>query len=39
MQASVKFLGHIIEGSGVAVDPAKVAVISKISKTDLKEDD
>ena len=39
MQASVKFLGHIIDGSGVAVDPAKVEVISKMSKADLMEDD
>lgn len=39
MRSSVKFLGHIIDGSGVAVDPAKVKVISKMSKTDLMEDD
>ena len=39
MQASVKFLGHIIDGSGVAVDPTKVEVISKMSKADLMEDD
>lgn len=39
MRSSVKFLGHIIDGGGVAVDPAKVEVISKISKADLMEDD
>lgn len=39
MRSSVKFLGHIIDGSGVAEDPAKVEVISKMSKTDLMEDD
>lgn len=39
MRSSLKFLGHIIDGSGVAVDPAKVEVISKMSKTDLMEYD
>lgn len=39
MRLSVKFLSHIIDGSGVAVDPAKVEVKSKISKADLMEDD
>ena len=38
MQASVKFLGHIKDSSGVSVDPAKVEVISKMSKADLMED-
>lgn len=38
MSSSVKFLGHIIDGSGVAGDPAQVEVISKISKADLLED-
>ena len=38
MRSSVKFLGHIIDGEGVAVDPAKVEVISKMSKTDLMEE-
>lgn len=39
MRSSVKFLGHIISGDRVAVDPAKVEFISKISKADLMEDD
>lgn len=39
MRSSVKFLGHIIDGSGVAVDPAKIEVISKMSKADLMEED
>ena len=39
MRSSVKFLGHIIDGSGVAVDPAKVDVISSMSRSDLMEDD
>ncbi|KAI4812430.1 hypothetical protein KUCAC02_023818 [Chaenocephalus aceratus] len=39
MRSSVKFLGHIIDGNGVAMDPAKIEVISKMSKLDLMEDD
>lgn len=39
MQASVKFLGHIVDGNGVSVDPSKVEVIAKLSKTDLMEED
>ncbi|RXN32180.1 Retrovirus-related Pol polyprotein from transposon 412 [Labeo rohita] len=39
MQASVKFLGHIINGNGVSVDPSKVEVIAKLSKADLMEED
>lgn len=35
----MKFLGHIIDSSGVAVDPTKVEIITKMSKTDLMEDD
>lgn len=34
----MKFLGHIIDGDGVAVDPEKVEVIVKMSKEDLMED-
>lgn len=30
MKSSVKFLCHIIDGNGVAVDPAKVEIISKM---------
>lgn len=39
LRTSVKFLGHIIDRDGVSVDPAKVDVISKLSKADLMEDD
>ncbi len=39
LRTSVKFLGHIIDRGGVSVDPAKVEVISKLSKFDLMEDD
>ncbi|KAL4009395.1 hypothetical protein ACER0C_003247 [Sarotherodon galilaeus] len=39
MRSSVKFLGHIIDGNGVPVDPAKVEVIAKMTKAELMEDD
>lgn len=39
MRHSVKFLGHIFDGDGVAVDPEKVEVIVKTSERDLMEDD
>lgn len=39
MRSSVKFLVHVIDSSGVAVDPEKVEVIAKMIKIDLREDD
>lgn len=39
MRVSVKFLGHIIDGRGVAVDTAKVKVICMMSKADLMKND
>lgn len=39
LQRSVKSLGHIIDGDGVAVDPGKVEVIVRMTKKDLMEDD
>lgn len=39
MRSSVKFLGHIIDGYGVSVDPGKVEIITKMATTDLMEDD
>lgn len=35
----MKSLGHVINGDVVAVDPTKVAVISKMIKSDLMEED
>ena len=34
LRRSVKFLGHVVDGDGVAVDPEKVEVISKLLKRD-----
>ncbi|KAL1268819.1 hypothetical protein QQF64_034182 [Cirrhinus molitorella] len=39
LRTSVRLLGHVIEGGGVAVDPEKVDVISRMTKSDLMEDD
>ena len=39
LQESVKFLGHVIDQSGVAVDPAKVDVISNMPREALMEED
>lgn len=38
LRRSVKFLGHIVNGDGVAVDPGKVEVIVRMKKKDLMED-
>lgn len=38
MQVSFKFLGHIIDGNGVSVDPSKVEAIAKLSKAALMEE-
>lgn len=39
MRSLVKFLGHVIDDSGVAVDPGKVEVVTKTTKANLIEDD
>ncbi|KAJ8000232.1 hypothetical protein DPEC_G00202700 [Dallia pectoralis] len=39
MRTAVKFLGHIIDGNGVSMDPSKVEAIAKLSKADLMEGD
>ncbi|KAG1950296.1 interleukin-1 receptor accessory protein-like 1-A [Pimephales promelas] len=39
LQEQVGFLGHVINGEGVAVDPAKVEVINRMTVRDLMEDD
>lgn len=39
MQSSVKFLGHIIDGHDISVDPSKVEVIANLCKADLMEED
>lgn len=39
MRASVKFLDHVINHNSVSVDPAKVDIITKMSKADLLEVD
>lgn len=39
LREEVRFLGHDINGEGVAVDPAKVEVITKMTVQDLMEDD
>uniref|UniRef100_A0A3B1J038 ribonuclease H n=1 Tax=Astyanax mexicanus TaxID=7994 RepID=A0A3B1J038_ASTMX len=39
MRTSVKFLGHIIDKKGVLVDPAKVEVITAMTKQNLMEPD
>ncbi|XP_038128016.1 uncharacterized protein LOC119774555 [Cyprinodon tularosa] len=38
MRRRVRFLGHVIDGNGVSVDPDKVEVISKMTPSDLMED-
>lgn len=39
LRRSVKFLGHIVDESGVSTDPAKVEAVSKMTATDLMEPD
>lgn len=39
LRKQVGFLGHVVNGEGVAVDPAKVEVITKMTVRDLMEDD
>ena len=39
LRRSVKFLGHVIDESGVSTDPSKVEVISNMSCSDLMEPD
>lgn len=39
LREQVRFLGHVINGEGVAVDPAKVEVITKMTVQDLMEND
>jgi len=39
LQKQVRFLGHVVGGGGVSVDPAKVEVITDMKVQDLMEDD
>ncbi|KAI5616605.1 hypothetical protein C0J50_23850, partial [Silurus asotus] len=39
LRRSIKFLGHVISGSGISVDEDKVAIISAFQKMDLMKDD
>jgi len=39
LRRSVKFLGHVVDASGVSVDEGKVSVISGFQKEDLMETD
>lgn len=39
LKKSVKFLGHVIDGTGVSVDNEKVKVISAFQKEDLMKED
>lgn len=39
LKRSVKFLGHIIDKSGVSTDPAKVESVNNMSSADLMEQD
>ena len=39
LQKQVRFLGHIIDGGGVSVDPAKVEVINSMQVQDLMDAD
>ena len=39
LQKQVRFLGHVIDGGGVSIDPAKVEVITNMTVQDLMEED
>lgn len=39
LRRSMKFLGHIIDESGVSIDPAKVQAVSKMTTADLMDPD
>lgn len=39
LRTSVKFLGHVVDSSGVSVDQEKIRVISAFNKEDLMESD
>lgn len=38
METSVRFLGHVVSEAGIATDPDKIEVITKVTEKDLMED-